>query len=184
MACELIEIPGMGTGIICSRGVRAKKCQFCGAVCTKECDYPTAKKSGTCDAKMCDRCATAGGVDLDYCPNHAAFVFPMAEHRVIVASLRSIKEGIRIDRGFSVLANPFKLANVGDAEERKLCLRNYRLWLWDRMNKPEGPELAELQRLAQLVKTQDVTLLCWCASQYQNCHGQIVAKAMNWLLTG
>lgn len=177
MACELIKIDGMGVGIICRRGVRPKKCKFCGADCTKECDYPSKKRSGTCDATMCDRCATSGGGDLDYCPDHAPFVFPMAGHRIIVASLRSIKEGIRIDRGHSPLANPFRLENES---QREACLERYRQWLWQQMQTPSSREAAEIDRLAALVKEGDITILCWCAPKI--CHGQIAARAVKWVL--
>lgn len=178
MACEIITIDGRSVGIICGRNIRHTKCKFCGAACTKECDYPSSKRSGTCDAKLCDRCATSGGAELDYCPTHAPFVFPMAGHSIIVASLRTIKEGIRIDRGYSDLANPFKLK---DESRRPECLEQYRQWLWKQINQPKSRELIELRRLAQLVREQDVTLLCWCAPK-GICHGQIVAKAVNWLL--
>lgn len=40
---------------------------------TKLCDFAlTGKKAGqTCDAPLCDRCATRVGPNRDYCPAHA-----------------------------------------------------------------------------------------------------------------
>lgn len=182
MACEPFNIPGMGTGIICSRGVRSKKCQFCGGRCTKECDYPSHKKSGTCDARMCDQHATPGGEEIDYCPDHAPFVFPVGDHRIIVASMRSIKEGIRIDRDHSPLGNPFRPADLNSEEDRRLCIANYRRWLWDQMKCAVSEPAQEIARLTELVTYQNLTLLCWCAPK--SCHGQVVAKAVKWLIEG
>src|SRR5690242_9738141 len=108
MPCERIEIPGMGVGIICSRRTRPTLCGFCGAPCTRECDFPSGRRSGTCDAKMCDKCRTPGGHEIDYCPPHAPFVFAAAGHRIVVANMRGVKDGIRVDRG-TPLGNPFRL---------------------------------------------------------------------------
>ncbi len=177
MACELIELPGMGIGITCSRGVRPKRCQFCGADCTKECDYPSAKRSGTCDARMCDAHATAGGGSLDYCPEHAPFVFAVGGHRLIVANLRSVKDGVRIDRGHSLLGNPFRLESESQRAE---CLERYRRWLWDHLKNAFSEPSQEIVRLAEEVKICDVTLLCWCAPKL--CHGQVVARAIKWIV--
>jgi hypothetical protein len=81
--CLKMDVPGMGTAIICGRGrERAKPCKFCLAnggrkiPSTKLCDFPLGK--GTCDAPICDRHATAIGPDLDHCPVHSqqARLFP------------------------------------------------------------------------------------------------------------
>ncbi len=49
---------------------RRKTCRFCSRTYYdgKLCDYPVGGK--TCDAPMCNGCATRVGPDLDYCPNH------------------------------------------------------------------------------------------------------------------
>ena len=67
MPCEF-----RGNTIICSRGSRAPKCEWCHRTSTKLCDYPVAgEKTGTtCDAPMCDRHATNVGPNRDYCPPH------------------------------------------------------------------------------------------------------------------
>lgn len=39
---------------------------------TKLCDYPVTRNGqpGTCDAKLCDRCAKRVGPNKDFCPAH------------------------------------------------------------------------------------------------------------------
>ena len=63
----------LGDGTFAHAIVRVSKqevCGFCHArLHSKLCDYPTGKGK-TCDRKMCDRCATSVGEDLDYCPTH------------------------------------------------------------------------------------------------------------------
>jgi len=56
----------IGQAIVCTRGGR--KCQFCRARSTKQCDF--AVNGGTCDVFMCDSCATNVGPNVDYCPKH------------------------------------------------------------------------------------------------------------------
>lgn len=88
MGCDpIISHDGQGLGMLCSRGARRARCKVCKtAKATKQCDYPNPrKKSGTCDANLCDGCAvpqdvtrlpeTVGGVRLkadtvDFCKTH------------------------------------------------------------------------------------------------------------------
>jgi hypothetical protein len=60
---------GKTFGFICSRGQKQKRCLFCGAPSTKLCDHkmPSGK---TCDAPVCEKCATHAHPDTDYCPSH------------------------------------------------------------------------------------------------------------------
>lgn len=62
-----------GTIICRKRGPRI--CNFCGRFSTKLCDFPIKVgdigHTRTCDAPMCDACATRVGPNRDYCPNHA-----------------------------------------------------------------------------------------------------------------
>lgn len=73
MPCEH-KIIGGSQVIVCSRGRRAPKCQFCGAPSTKQCDYPLSKDK-TCDAYMCDRCSKPFGPNVDTCPEHPVMRF-------------------------------------------------------------------------------------------------------------
>jgi hypothetical protein len=69
MACEHFAHPG-GVGIVC--GVRRRKCP-CGRRATLECDWKVpSRKSGTCDAPICDRCTTVPAPEKDLCVKHAA----------------------------------------------------------------------------------------------------------------
>lgn len=47
-----------------------KPCEFCSDVSTRQCDYKAAPGEKTCDANICDDCATSGGKNIDYCPRH------------------------------------------------------------------------------------------------------------------
>lgn len=94
MGCDpQISHDGELVGHLCSRGVRRARCKVCKtAKATKQCDYPAPrKKSGTCDANLCDGCAvpqdvtrlpdTFGGVRLksdtvDFCPTHKGTLRP------------------------------------------------------------------------------------------------------------
>jgi hypothetical protein len=61
--------------IVCGRRTTTP-CKYCHAPHTKLCDYPVERKgkAGTCDIPMCDRCATRGGTNIDYCQAHAKMV--------------------------------------------------------------------------------------------------------------
>jgi hypothetical protein len=74
MHCRpLVSPDGRLFGFACSRGSMSKPCKSCGRRSTKLCDYKlSGSKSGkTCDAPICDHCATSVGKNLDLCPVHA-----------------------------------------------------------------------------------------------------------------
>lgn len=52
---------------------RLPRCKWCGYPGGLLCDYPVMRngKAGTCDAKLCRRCATAIAVNMHYCPPHS-----------------------------------------------------------------------------------------------------------------
>ncbi len=69
MACEHVELPGGGSAIVCGR--RANRCA-CGNRATLLCDWKVAgKRSGTCDAPLCDGCTHQPAAEKDLCPAHA-----------------------------------------------------------------------------------------------------------------
>ena len=71
MVCERITIDGV-TAIVCGRFRRAPKCK-CGSrlPATLLCDWKVkARKSGTCDAKICKACAKSPAPEKDLCPDH------------------------------------------------------------------------------------------------------------------
>jgi hypothetical protein len=59
--------------IICRRPVFAS-CRYCSRQSTKLCDFPVVRdgKPGTCDTRLCDRCAMPAGKSIDYCKPHSA----------------------------------------------------------------------------------------------------------------
>lgn len=67
------EQPQLVGATFCRGRGRRKNCKACGARATKLCDFPLsgAKAGKTCDADICDRCATRIDTDVDYCPPHA-----------------------------------------------------------------------------------------------------------------
>lgn len=69
--CERVQLAGGGCAIVCS-GHSRKRCK-CGARATLECDWKVpGKRSGTCDASICARCATSPAPWKDLCAAHAA----------------------------------------------------------------------------------------------------------------
>lgn len=73
MPCEHKIING-SHAIVCSRGQRRRRCDFCQNWSTKQCDYPLSKDK-TCDKYMCDRCAKPFGPNVDTCPEHPVMRF-------------------------------------------------------------------------------------------------------------
>lgn len=83
------------------------------------------------------------------------------------------------DYGFyaSPLENPFQ-ATLGEGEGP---LRQYRIWLWERIKDKESKAWRELVRIAEKVKAgEEVLFLCYCAPK--GCHGDIVKAAIEWML--
>ena len=65
MVCERL-----GSAIVCSSR-RSQRCK-CGKPATLLCDWRApAKKSGTCDAPICEKCAVSAAPDKDICQRHA-----------------------------------------------------------------------------------------------------------------
>lgn len=70
MACQRIQLPDGTSAIVCGTR-RAARCA-CGRPGTLLCDWKVkGRRSGTCDAPICNRCATSPAPDKDLCPQHA-----------------------------------------------------------------------------------------------------------------
>ncbi|CAN5571359.1 hypothetical protein BH10PSE14_BH10PSE14_06120 [soil metagenome] len=68
MTCEHVTLPGGGRAIVCSQ---TRRCP-CGRRHTLLCDWKVpGKKSGTCDAPLCEHCTTSPAPDKDLCAKHA-----------------------------------------------------------------------------------------------------------------
>jgi hypothetical protein len=93
--CETIDLGQGNFAIIC--GVRKPaKCQFCKArPHTRLCDFFLQAEGKTCDARMCDKCTTRGGQDLDHCPNHTPghpLAAPARPEQFFPATWKKLKE--------------------------------------------------------------------------------------------
>jgi Domain of unknown function (DUF4326) len=62
----------------------------------------------------------------------------------------------------SALANPFKLADTSNAEERDRVIAKYRRWLWQKIQAKDSAVMAELFYLKEQEIAKDVNLLCFC----------------------
>lgn len=82
MPCQTIQLPGGGYAIVRTSGRRSRPtvCQFCKVrFITKLCDKKVGASlfhTRTCDAGMCDECATNVAPEVDYCPDHKAQEVP------------------------------------------------------------------------------------------------------------
>lgn len=71
MTCHHVALPEGGHAIVCT-GEKRQRCK-CGRPATLLCDWKVpAKRSGTCDAPICEQCATSPAPDKDLCPTHTA----------------------------------------------------------------------------------------------------------------
>lgn len=79
--CERVALPDGGFAIVCG-GHGRQRCA-CGRRATLACDWKVpGKKSGTCDAPICARCATKPAPGKDLCAKHgAAFTAWQAERQ-------------------------------------------------------------------------------------------------------
>ena len=69
----------------------------------------------------------------------------------------------------SPLANQYKVRPHGPYTREESVLNLYRKWLWEEIQKREGPAYLELLRLAALAKQRELILSCWCEPEL--CHG-------------
>jgi len=71
MTCDRVTLPGGFTAIVCSSR-KPQRCVACGRRAPLLCDWKVpGKKSGTCDAPICEHCTTSPAPDKDLCPKHA-----------------------------------------------------------------------------------------------------------------
>jgi hypothetical protein len=69
----MVCTPLPGGGFLCARAQRRPICSIpsCGRPAEFECDFKIPrKKSGTCDARLCDAHRSSVGEDRDLCPAH------------------------------------------------------------------------------------------------------------------
>jgi len=68
----------------------------------------------------------------------------------------------------SILGNPYRIGRDGAREE---VIEKYDRWL-SREIAERGDAYSELRRLAEIAKTGELVLVCWCAPE--KCHGEII----------
>ncbi len=71
MPCEFFKVPGLGSGVICSRGQRTIKCRWCARPRAYTCDQKIQGKKRPCNAPICMEHAMEVGPDEHRCPEHA-----------------------------------------------------------------------------------------------------------------
>lgn len=78
--CETLrDTNGRVMGILCGGHRSRKRCSWCGrGYADKLCDFPVGRDK-TCDAPICNRCATSVGEDRDYCPKHKDAKLPAVQ---------------------------------------------------------------------------------------------------------
>ena len=84
----------------------------------------------------------------------------------------------------SALANPFKLKNTSDSEERDCIIAKYRTWLWQKIQQKDPAVMAELFYLKEQAITKNVNLLCFCkqATREVACHGDVIKSCLEWMM--
>ena len=84
----------------------------------------------------------------------------------------------------SALANPCKLKNTSDSEERDRIIAKYRTWLWQKIQQKDQAVMTELFYLKEQAMTNDVNLLCFCKQPTREvaCHGDVIKSCLEWLL--
>lgn len=78
---------------------------------------------------------------------------------------------VRIDRGFSILANPYKMKTKSETE-RQLVVARYRRWFQQNCARKDK-FLEEVYRLYEIHKKYGkLELFCWCTPK--RCHGDVI----------
>ena len=102
------------------------------------------------------------------------------KHNIYIVNKRTFcgDNGIYIGRP-SILGNPFK------SSTRKENVEDFRKYLWECVKK-KNQVYAELIRLSEKAKTQDLILVCWCKRSKQDvlCHGDVIKSAIDWMNNG
>lgn len=68
MSCEHVKV-GNTVAIVCSRGQRRHKCQWCALAATLQCDWKVAAGK-TCDKHLCAAHGSQVAPDKHLCPEH------------------------------------------------------------------------------------------------------------------
>jgi hypothetical protein len=121
----------VGGAIVCSRGQRAKRCSNCESDATRLCDAPLRgrKEGKTCDAPLCERCATRlKGVDGDLCPAHARTQIDAIRHVRENAAPRENVVVVKSDEQRAADAWLDELVNDPNEVDRDALARMFPSW--------------------------------------------------------
>jgi hypothetical protein len=89
---------------------------------------------------------------------------------ITIGNKRHGARGIYVGRP-SPLGNPFVLRSETD---RAAVIQAYARWLVEQLRDPGSAASREIARLAQLARTQDLCLVCWCAPKA--CHAAVIKR--------
>jgi hypothetical protein len=101
-----------------------------------------------------------------------AFQFGQEGSMITIGNKRHGARGIYVGRP-SPLGNPFVLRSEAD---RAAVIRAYERWLREQLRNPSSPASREIRRLAQLARTRDLCLVCWCAPL--PCHAEVIQRVI------
>lgn len=88
-----------------------------------------------------------------------------------VVNKRTYKgKGEWICRGRSLLGNPFKMKKEPDREK---VINDYKKW-FEYQRKYSIEAFDEINRLIDIAREGDLTLICWCAPKA--CHGDVIKE--------
>jgi hypothetical protein len=95
---------------------------------------------------------------------------------ITIMNLRNTKPSekydVRIDRGWSALANPFKMNTEA---EREQVIKDYEKYFYQKINRKDSYICTDLESLTTIYKTYGkLRLFCWCSPK--KCHGEIVRE--------
>ncbi|PSB29605.1 DUF4326 domain-containing protein [Chlorogloea sp. CCALA 695] len=84
----------------------------------------------------------------------------------------------------SALANPFKLADTSNSEERDRVIAKYRRWLWQKIQEKDAAVMAELFYLKEQAIANELNLLCFCKQPTREvaCHGDVIKSCLEWMI--
>lgn len=81
----------------------------------------------------------------------------------------------------SALANPYRMQNANDDEERNRVIARYRQWLWKQIQAGDRAVLTELQQLLDAARrNEEVRLVCFCSPR--RCHGDVLKARIEWAI--
>lgn len=77
----------------------------------------------------------------------------------------------------SPVANLFKMSSTASRAD---VVRQYKSWLWEKMQDTESDQYRELLKIMEMaLSAKGISVVCWCHPL--PCHGDVVKSAIEWL---